>query len=90
MAWKIEFDKDALRTLSKLDKAVQKRIIKFLDDRLSHLENPRSIGDALQGKLKGFWRYRVGDYRLICEIEDENIIILVINIGHRREIYKKS
>jgi mRNA interferase RelE/StbE len=74
--------------LQKLDKPLQKRIASFLLDRLQTIDNPRSTGKALQGKLSGLWRYRVGDFRLLCHIEDNELIILVIEIGHRKEIYK--
>ena len=89
MAWKIEFSVQAARELDKLDPPQTKRILKFLHDRLAPLENPRSIGQALRGSELGeFWKYRVGDYRLICKIEDERVLILVLRIGHRREIYR--
>ena len=88
MIWKIEIDKKALKELAALDKPVRKRIASFLKDRLAKLENPRSIGEALQGQLKSFWKYRVGDYRLICSIEDKTVTVLVLRIDHRREVYK--
>jgi mRNA interferase RelE/StbE len=89
MAWKIELSAQVDRDLSKLDPQQSKRILKFLRERLAPLENPRSIGQALQGsKLGEFWKYRVGDYRLICKIEDKQLLILVLRIGHRREVYR--
>jgi mRNA interferase RelE/StbE len=89
MPWKIEFSADADRELSKLDPPQRKRILKFLSERLARLENPRSIGQALHGSELGeFWKYRVGDYRLICKIEDNRLLILVLRVGHRREIYR--
>jgi mRNA interferase RelE/StbE len=89
MAWKIEFSAQAARELDKLDPPQAKRILKFLHERLAPLENPRSIGQALRGSELGeFWKYRVGDYRLICKIEDDQVLILVLRIGHRREIYR--
>ena len=69
-----------------LPRDVQARILEFLQTRLPR--DPRRIGDALQGKLKGLWRYRVGDHRIICQIEDERITVVVIRVGHRREIYR--
>lgn len=90
MAWKIEFDKKAKKELSDLDKSVEKRITSFLKNRISNLENPRSIGEALQGKLKNLWKYRIGNYRIICNIEDKIITIVVLRIDHRREVYKKN
>ena len=89
MAWKIEFSAQAARELDKLDPPQAKRILNFLRERLAPLENPRSIGQALRGSELGeFWKYRVGDYRLICKIEDDQVLILVLRIGHRREIYR--
>jgi mRNA interferase RelE/StbE len=89
MAWSIEISPAADRQLSKLDPQHAKRILKFLSLRLAHLDNPRSIGQALQGASLGeFWKYRVGNYRLICKIEDERIVILVLQIGHRRDVYR--
>lgn len=89
MAWTIEFTETALRQLQKLDKKTVLRIRKFLYERISPLENPRSIGDALHGERLGeFWRYRVGDYRLISRIEDARVVILVLRVGHRRDIYR--
>lgn len=87
--WKIEFDPSAEKELAKLDAQQIKRILKFLHERVAPLENPRQIGEALKGsKLGEFWKYRVGDYRIISHIEDERLIILVVKIGHRREIYR--
>ena len=89
MAWKIELSAQADRELGKLDPQQRKRILKFLRDRLAPLENPRSIGQALHGSELGeFWKYRVGDYRLICKIEDQQLLVLVLRVGHRREIYR--
>ena len=89
MAWKIELSAQADRELGKLDPQQRKRILKFLRDRLASLDNPRSIGQALHGSELGeFWKYRVGDYRLICKIEDQQLLILVLCVGHRREIYR--
>jgi mRNA interferase RelE/StbE len=88
LAWTIEFAAPAFRQLAQLDKTVARRIRKFLQERLAPLENPRTIGEALQGELGKFWRYRVGDYRLIVDIVDDRLVILVIRIGHRREVYR--
>jgi len=89
MAWEIEFSAEADRELNKLDPQHARRILKFLRDRLAILENPRSLGKPLQGSRLGeFWRYRVGDHRLICKIEEERLLVLVLAIGHRREIYR--
>ncbi len=89
MAWKIEFSVAADRELSKLDAQHSSRILKFLQERVAKLENPRSIGKALQGSRLGeFWKYRVGDFRLICKIEDNRLVVLVLQVGHRKEIYR--
>lgn len=89
MVWKIKFERAAERELSKLDPQAARRILLFLHGRVAKLEDPRSIGEALKGsKLGDFWKYRVGDYRVIANIEDGNLCILVVRIGNRREIYR--
>ncbi len=89
MEWSIEFDRRADRELRALDATVARRIAKFLFERVTHLEDPRSIGEALRGPELGmFWKYRVGDYRIIASIEDESIRILVVCVAHRREVYR--
>ena len=89
MAWRIEFDRAAERELGKLDPQVAKRILLFLQERVSNLEDPRSNGEALKGsRLGDFWKYRVGDYRSISVIEDGAFRILVVKIGNRREVYR--
>jgi len=89
MAWKIELSATAARELNKLDPPQAKHILKFLRERLAPLENPRGIGQALRGSELGeFWRYRVGDYRLICKIEDDQVLVLVLRVGHGRRIYR--
>lgn len=89
MTWKIELAPAAVKELDKLDRQVGQRIRKFLV-RLSKLDNPRSLGEALHGsKLGEFWKYRVGDFRIICSIEDDRLVVLVLRIGARKEIYKR-
>lgn len=89
MAWKLELDPAAVRELDKLDPQVARRILVFLHSRVAVLEDPRSLGEALKGsKLGEFWKYRVGDYRIISNIEDGALRILVIRIGNRREVYR--
>ena len=89
MAWRIEFEDAALKELAKLDKPVAKRIVTFLRERVAVLDDPRSIGEALKGsKLGEFWKYRVGDYRIITNIEDGVMRILVLKVGNRREVYR--
>lgn len=89
MGWKIEFDKNAKKDFSNLDRPIQKKIDKFIMEKLKKSSNPRSSGKVLQGTLNQFWRYRVGDYRLICEIKDKEITVLIIKIRHRKDVYKK-
>lgn len=89
MAWLIKFDDKAKKDLAAIDKAAAKRITKFLRKRVSQLDDPRSIGKALKGsKLGVFWKYRVGDYRVISNIEDDVLRILVVRIGNRRDVYR--
>lgn len=89
MTWKVELDPTAERELDKLDPQIARRILSFLQGRLSILDDPRSIGEALKGSRLGeFWKYRVGDYRIIASIEDGVLRVLVLRIGHRRQIYR--
>lgn len=88
MAWRIEIARTAEKHIAKLDRVAQRSIQHFLRDRLAPCENPRQWGKPLHGEKRGLWRYRVGDYRLICDIQDEKITVLVLEIGHRREIYR--
>ncbi|WP_284757370.1 type II toxin-antitoxin system RelE/ParE family toxin [Agrobacterium sp. fls2-241-TYG-188a] len=87
MNWTIEYDILVQKQIKKLDP--QTRIRSFLHERLAQLDNPRKIGEALQGsELGNYWRYRVGDYRILCDIQDNRLVVLVIEIGHRREVYR--
>ena len=86
MAWTIKFSKAADKALRKLDKSISSKIITALE-KISMLENPHSCGKALQYNLGGLWRYRVGDYRIICHIENDELIILVVDVEHRSKIY---
>ena len=89
MASTIELAATAARELNDLDPQHRKRILKFLHERLAPLDNPRSLGQALRGSQLGeFWKYRVGDYRLVCKIDDARLLVLVLRIGHRREVYR--
>ncbi|MBQ4566736.1 MAG: type II toxin-antitoxin system RelE/ParE family toxin [Desulfovibrio sp.] len=90
MTWNIEISPDARKDLAKIGTAEAQRILKFLYHRVRLMANPRQTGKQLTGaSLSGLWRYRVGDYRILCMIEDQKICILVVEIGHRREIYKQ-
>ena len=89
MAWTISYTATARKQLRKLDKPTARRILDFMDERVGGAQNPRDTGKALTGPLLGtFWRYRVGDYRIICDIQDGKLCVLVIEIGHRRDVYK--
>lgn len=86
---KIEFDPGALDDLKKLDRPVQQRLVGFLRQRVAVLDNPRSIGEALSGaRLGNYWKYRVGDWRIICELQDERIVVRVLRIGNWRDVYR--
>ena len=88
MAWKVEFESQAEKELAQLDPQHVKRILKYLNERIATDEDPRRFGAPLRHDLTGLWKYRVGDYRIICEIQDEVVLVLVVRVGHRRKIYK--
>ena len=89
LAWRVEFEDAALKELAKLDKPVARRILAFLRERVAVLDDPRSVGEAVKGSSLGdFWKYRVGDYRVIAHIEDGALRILVLKVGNRREVYR--
>ncbi|WP_026285104.1 type II toxin-antitoxin system RelE/ParE family toxin [Thiomonas sp. FB-6] len=89
MAWRIEFSSAARKDVMALDPQVARRITGFLRERVAVLDDPRAIGEALQGsRLGAFWKYRVGDYRVIANIEDQVLRILVVRVGNRREVYR--
>ena len=89
LAYRVEFDPAALKELRKLDRPLQQRLAGFLKTRVATLENPRDIGEALAGsKLGNYWKYRVGEWRIICHIEDTHIVVRVLRIGNRREVYR--
>ena len=89
MAWRVEFDPDAIKYLKKLDKPIQVRLLDFLRERLARLDNPRELGEALAGsKLGNYWKYRVGDWRIICDLQDRRIVVRVLRGGNRREVYR--
>jgi mRNA interferase RelE/StbE len=90
LAWQIEFDSEAEDDLGKLDREIQRRIIRYLRERIATENDPRRFGAPLRRELSGLWKYRVGDYRIICRIEGKKLVVYVIRIGHRREIYKVS
>ena len=85
--WSVEFTADAARDLRRLDPQVGREILTYLRKRIASDEDPRRFGKALRGEKQGLWRYRVGDYRLICLVEDERLIVLVLRAAHRKEVY---
>lgn len=85
--WKIEYDEKVVRELLKIDRKEVMRIKKYLDERIATEEDPRRFGKGLSSNLAGLWRYRIGDYRVIAEIQDERIVVLVVKIGHRSLVY---
>ena len=88
MAWVVELSDTAARAIERLDRSAARRILAFLRDRVATAEDPRRIDRSLVGTRRGLWRYRVGDHRLICEIQDNRTVVLVVTVGHRREVYR--
>lgn len=89
MAWTIKYTETARKSLKKLDRGVARRLLDFMDERVGSQADPRAVGAALTGPLLGsYWRYRVGDYRIICDIQDGALTVLVIEVGNRKEVYR--
>ena len=88
MAWKIEYAETPKKQLRKLDKLAARRIVDFMDERIAPSDDPRALGKALKGSLGDLWRYRLGDYRILCDIQDGVLTVLVLQIGNRREVYR--
>lgn len=88
MPWRIEYTPQAAKELERLDRPASRRIIKYLDERIIPCDNPRAIGEALHGESGQFWKYRVGDYRMVCKIDDKAIMIIVVSVGNRRDVYR--
>ena len=89
MTWIVEFDDAAARELRKLDRRVQKEILHYFRERIATDEDPRRFGKPLSGELARLWRYRVRNYRMICHIEDDRLVVLVVRVSHRKDVYKK-
>ena len=87
MRWAYRFDERALKELRKLDRQAQKAILAYLDQRIAVDGDPRRFGKGLQANLAGLWRYRVGDYRFLCQIKDGLLLVLVISVSHRKNVY---
>lgn len=88
MVWQIEFDSEAEDDLNKIDREIQRRILRYLREKIATEKDPRRFGAPLRRELSGLWKYRLGDYRIICRIEDKKVIVYVIRIGHRKDIYR--
>lgn len=88
MAWKIEFAPDAAKELKKLGRVEAGRIIRTLEERIAVQDDPRTVGAPLTGEHSGYWRWTIGDYRVVARIEDDRVMILVVRVGHRREVYR--
>ena len=87
--WRVEFDERAAKELRGLDRQHQTRIVRFLRERIASAEDPRRLGKALRGQSAGLWRYRVGPFRLICTLEDDRLVVLVLRVGDHREVYER-
>jgi mRNA interferase RelE/StbE len=88
LPWRVRFEKRALKEMARLGSVDQERIARFIRDRIEARDNPREVGEALAGPFAGYWKYRIGDYRIIASIDDDAVTIIVIRIGNRREIYR--
>lgn len=88
MAGTIEVAPDAAKELRKLDRQVAGRILRTLEERIASLDDPRAIGSALTGDHAGYWQWRIGDYRVVARIEDERVVVLIVRVAHRREVYR--
>lgn len=88
MGWTIEYDPEAIRDLNKLDRSIRSEIFRYLQERIAQADNPRNFGKVLRHEKFGLWRYRVRDFRIICELQDTRQVVLVIGVGHRREVYR--
>jgi len=88
LAWQIEFDSEAESDLRKMDREMQCRVLRYLREKIATGKDPRRFGAPLRRELSGLWKYRLGDYRIICRIEDKKVVVYVIRVGHRKDIYK--
>jgi mRNA interferase RelE/StbE len=89
LAWAIRFDERASKDLARLDRHIQREILRYLEDRVATADDPEAFGKSLTGPLAGLWRYRVRDHRVVCRIQREQITVLVIAVGHRKDIYDR-
>lgn len=88
MAWTVSFEPRALSELKKLERSAQRRVVRFLEERIAGNHNPRDFGKPLRGEKVGLWRYRVGQYRVVCRIDDKRLAVLVLRVAHRRDVYR--
>lgn len=88
MTWVIEYLQSARKTVEKIDPQTRRRIRDYLEYRVAELDDPRKLGKSLKGRLSELWRYRIGDYRVVCELRDKDLVVLVVRIGHRKEVYR--
>ncbi|HEC16529.1 MAG TPA: type II toxin-antitoxin system RelE/ParE family toxin [Sedimenticola sp.] len=88
MTWTVEWDDRARRDLRRLDQQVQQHVLKYFSERIASGEDPRRFGKPLRHELQGLWRYRIGNYHAICHIEDDHLVVLVVAVGHRRQVYQ--
>lgn len=88
MTWRIEYARSAQKASRNLDHQIRQRIRRYLEERVANLEDPRQLGKPLRGRFAELWRYRVGNHRVVCELRDEVLVVLVIRIGHRKEVYE--
>ncbi|PRY69212.1 type II toxin-antitoxin system RelE family toxin [Halomonas ventosae] len=88
MTWKVEYLASAARSFKKIDPQQRRRIRAYLEERVVALDHPRQLGKPLRGELTQFWRYRVGDYRIICQIQDDRLVVLVVRAAHRKDVYE--
>ena len=88
MTWSVEWDDRAQRELRQLDRQVQRTILRYFSERIATDDDPRRFGKSLRHELQGLWRYRIGDYRAICQIENDQLVVLVLAVNHRRQVYR--
>jgi mRNA interferase RelE/StbE len=88
LAWKVEVSPTAARQIGKLGRAAQAQIYRYLTEKIQSTSDPRQSGKALQGDKRGLWRYRIGDYRLICDLQDNRLVVLLLIVGHRKDVYR--
>jgi len=88
LAWRVEWEDEAVKEIKKLDARARRNIVRFLREKIATEDDPRRFGDPLRKELKGLWKYRIGDYRIICSIEDKRVVVLIVRVGHRSCVYK--